>query len=55
MRQVVESGRAIATTARIRHVDGNPIDVELHTVPLLDDWGRLRGIAEIIRDLGTSA
>jgi diguanylate cyclase (GGDEF)-like protein len=22
----------------------------LHTVPLLDDWGRLRGIAEIIRD-----
>lgn len=50
MRSVVESGRPIATTAKLRNADGRLIDVELHSVPLMDDWGRLRGVAEIIRD-----
>jgi diguanylate cyclase (GGDEF)-like protein/PAS domain S-box-containing protein/putative nucleotidyltransferase with HDIG domain len=50
MRQVVESGKAVAASARIRHADGRLIDVEVQTVPLMDDWGRLRGVAEIIRD-----
>ena len=51
LRQVIEGGKAVAGNARVRHADGRHIDVELQTVPLVDDWGRLRGVAEIVRDL----
>ena len=50
MHAVVESGRAIISNLKIRHADGQWIDVETQTVPLLDEHGRLQGVAEIFRD-----
>lgn len=49
LRQAIETGRATAGVAQVRHADGHFVEVELQTVPLLDDWGRLRGAAEILR------
>ncbi|MGQ0635157.1 MAG: diguanylate cyclase [Planctomycetaceae bacterium] len=49
MRQAVESGRAAAGAVRVRNAEGRVVDVEVQTVPLVDDWGRLRGVAEIFR------
>ncbi len=48
---VMASGRATTTTVKIRHADGQWIDVETQSVPLLDEQGHLQGIAEIFRDL----
>jgi diguanylate cyclase (GGDEF)-like protein/PAS domain S-box-containing protein/putative nucleotidyltransferase with HDIG domain len=51
IRKAAESRRAVATMVKVRHEDGHWIDIELQTVPLIDDAGRLRGVAEIFRDM----
>ncbi|MEX0716427.1 MAG: diguanylate cyclase [Planctomycetaceae bacterium] len=48
---VISDGRAISRDLRIQHADGRWIEVELQSVPLVDDRGRLQGVAEIFRDL----
>ncbi len=50
LRQVLNSGRAIARNVRILNAAGNWIEVELQSIPLLDGAGHLRGVAEILRD-----
>ncbi|MEX0701748.1 MAG: diguanylate cyclase [Planctomycetales bacterium] len=51
LNRVISEGRAISQNVRIQHADGRWIEVELQSVPLVDDCGRLQGVAEIFRDL----
>ncbi|MDB5386395.1 MAG: diguanylate cyclase, partial [Planctomycetaceae bacterium] len=54
LRRVLETGRAVATVAKVKHADGTWKEVEIQTVPLLDAERHLYGIAEIVRDLARS-
>jgi diguanylate cyclase (GGDEF)-like protein len=44
-------GKSTTSQVRMRRADGKLIEIELQTVPLLDQNGRLQGTAEIFRDL----
>lgn len=50
LRRVLESGQPLVTTAKILAAGGRWVDVELRSVPLVDDAGQLHGVAEILRD-----
>ena len=52
LQRVLASGRTAMTTLRVKHAAGSWKDVELQTVPLLDNEQRLYGVAGIFRDLG---
>lgn len=47
--EVMETERAMAKSVRVHHADGHWTEVETQTVPLIDEHGKLRGIAEIFR------
>ncbi len=50
LRQALESGHPATRCVRVLNAAANWVDIELQSVPLVDDEGRLRGIAEILRD-----
>jgi diguanylate cyclase (GGDEF)-like protein/PAS domain S-box-containing protein/putative nucleotidyltransferase with HDIG domain len=50
LRQALDAHHADSRNVRILDAAGKWTDVELQAVPLLDDSGRLRGVAEIFRD-----
>jgi hypothetical protein len=50
LRQAIESQHAAARNVKILNAAGNWIDVELQSIPLVDRSGKLRGVAEILRD-----
>jgi diguanylate cyclase (GGDEF)-like protein len=50
LRQALQSGRPATRCVKALNAAANWVDVELQSVPLVDDAGRLRGIAEILRD-----
>jgi diguanylate cyclase (GGDEF)-like protein len=51
MHQVLQGAGAQATEMLLKRADGRLVQVELQTMPLLDDEGRLQGAIEILRDL----
>ncbi len=51
LREVIKSGRAQTAQLQMRRVDGQWINVEVMSVPLIDHDGSLQGVAEIFRDL----
>jgi diguanylate cyclase (GGDEF)-like protein/PAS domain S-box-containing protein/putative nucleotidyltransferase with HDIG domain len=55
MKQVIETGRSATQNVQIQAADGRWIDVELQSVPLIDEQGRLQGVAEIFRDLSRNS
>jgi diguanylate cyclase (GGDEF)-like protein len=50
LRQAIESRHAAARNVKILNAAGDWIDVELQSIPLVDRSGKLRGVAEILRD-----
>jgi diguanylate cyclase (GGDEF)-like protein/putative nucleotidyltransferase with HDIG domain/PAS domain S-box-containing protein len=50
LRQAQESGKATSRHVKIMDAAGSWRDIELQSVPLIDDAGRLRGVAEMLRD-----
>ena len=52
LQRVLATGRTVTTSLRAKHADGAWKEVELQTVPLLDNDQRLYGVAGIVRDLG---
>lgn len=50
LRQVLQTGRAMNIYGQVGTADGQFLNVEIQTVPLLDAQGRLHGVAEILRD-----
>jgi len=50
LRQAIETRHAAARNVKILNAAGDWIDVELQSIPLVDRSGRLRGVAEILRD-----
>lgn len=54
LRQALASGRAATRNVKVLNPAANWIDVELQSVPLVDGSGRLKGIAEILRDTSRS-
>jgi diguanylate cyclase (GGDEF)-like protein/PAS domain S-box-containing protein len=54
LRQALESHHAATRNFRILNATGNWTDVEVQSVPLIDGSGRLRGVAEILRDRSRS-
>jgi diguanylate cyclase (GGDEF)-like protein/PAS domain S-box-containing protein/putative nucleotidyltransferase with HDIG domain len=55
MHQVISSGRAATSAVQIKHADGNWKEVEVQSVPLVDEYHRLQGCAEIFRDLSRNS
>ena len=51
MSEVIQGGQARTAHLQIQHVDGNWVNVEVMTVPMIDHDGSLQGVAEIFRDL----
>jgi diguanylate cyclase (GGDEF)-like protein/PAS domain S-box-containing protein len=54
MHHVLRGGGAQATEMQLVRTDGRMVYVELQSVPLLDEQGRLHGVIEILRDLTRS-
>jgi len=50
LRQALHSGQSATRCVKVLNAAAIWVDVELQSVPLIDDSGRLRGIAEILRD-----
>jgi diguanylate cyclase (GGDEF)-like protein/putative nucleotidyltransferase with HDIG domain/PAS domain S-box-containing protein len=50
LKQVLESGQPTVREVKILNAAGRWTDVELQSIPLIDDAGRLRGVAEIVRE-----
>ncbi|VAX35924.1 diguanylate cyclase/phosphodiesterase (GGDEF & EAL domains) with PAS/PAC sensor(s), partial [hydrothermal vent metagenome] len=48
--QVLENEEPLFSTVRIQHTSGEWIDVEVQTLPITDDQGKLHGIVEIFRN-----
>jgi len=48
---VLQHGRPLTVEHRHRDQEGNPVHVEIRTVPLGDDNGRVTRVAEILRDV----
>ncbi len=55
MHRVISSGQPTTSTVQLRRGDGQTIEVELQSVPLMDHTGQLQGVAEIFRDLGRAS
>lgn len=53
--QALATGRAATHETKIQHADGRWLRVEAYTVPLVDEEGRVLGVAEIHRDLGRTS
>ena len=51
MHKVLQGGGPQATEMQLQRADGRVVRVELQTMPLVDDHGRLHGAIEILRDL----
>ena len=47
---VVRRGRAMTSNLQVRHANETWIPVELQSVPLIDEVGRLHGVLQIFRD-----
>ena len=54
LRQVLETHKATSRLVKVLSAAGNWSDIELQTVPLIDDAGRLRGVAEMLCDQSRS-
>jgi len=50
----IESGRTTLVPILARHAAGHPVQIELQSVPIFDEQGRLLGVAELHRDLSRS-
>ena len=48
--QVLETAKATSRHMKLLSATGSWTEIELQSIPLLDDSGRLRGVAEMIRD-----
>ncbi len=48
--QVLENEEPLFSTVRIQHTSGEWIDVEVQTLPITDEQGKLHGIVEIFRN-----
>lgn len=55
MRRVIETGKPSTQNVQIQSADGRWIDVEMQSVPVIDDDGQLQGVAEIFRDLSRNS
>jgi diguanylate cyclase (GGDEF)-like protein/PAS domain S-box-containing protein/putative nucleotidyltransferase with HDIG domain len=55
MNQVIAEGKPTTSTVQLRRADGKQVEVELQSVPLLDQQGQLHGVAEIFRDLSQNS
>lgn len=53
VRQVSSTGKAACREVKIQHADGTSRPVELQSIPLFDQQGKLQGVAQIIQDLST--
>ena len=51
MHRVVAEGKPTTSTLQLTRGDGAALNVEMQSVPILDEEGRLHGVAEIFRDL----
>lgn len=50
--QMLPTGKPLTSTLPLLHAKGHLVEVEVQSVPLIDEQGTLRGIAEIFRDVG---
>eukprot|EP00913_Durusdinium_trenchii_P028279 g26507.t1 len=50
MNIVAKSRKATITAVRMKRADGRSAEVELQTIPLIDQHGQIQGTAEIFRD-----
>ncbi|MDA1017839.1 MAG: diguanylate cyclase, partial [Planctomycetota bacterium] len=48
---VVRQGRAMTSSVEVRHANGSWVAVELQSVPLVDETGRVHGVLQIFRDM----
>lgn len=55
MKRAVECGKPATQNVQIQAADGRWIDVEMQTVPLIDEEGQIHGVAEIFRDLSRNS
>lgn len=51
----ISAGRPALTDLKLRHANGNWINAEIQTIPLIDNEGQLLGVAEIFRDVTRDA
>jgi diguanylate cyclase (GGDEF)-like protein/putative nucleotidyltransferase with HDIG domain/PAS domain S-box-containing protein len=54
LKQALESGKPTSREIKVLNAAGAWIDIELQTTPLIDSAGRLRGVAEMLRDKSRS-
>ena len=54
MHQVVATGKPSSSIFQMKHGEGHWKEIELQTVPLIDQNQRLQGVAEIFRDVSRS-
>jgi diguanylate cyclase (GGDEF)-like protein/putative nucleotidyltransferase with HDIG domain/PAS domain S-box-containing protein len=55
MKMAIATGTPATQNVQIEAADGRWIDVEMQSVPLFDNEGRLHGVAEIFRDLSRNS
>lgn len=54
MNRVIASGKSMTTELMLKRPDGRLIQIEVQSVPMFGEEGRLVGVAEIFRDLSRS-
>lgn len=54
MHNALTEGAPAVVSMKLSHAAGNRLDAEVQTVPLIDEAGRLRGVAEIYRNISAS-
>lgn len=54
MNQVISCGKATTSQLQAQRENGRVLEVEVQSVPLLDEHGQLHGVAEIFRDMTRS-
>ncbi|MEQ9068923.1 MAG: diguanylate cyclase, partial [Gimesia chilikensis] len=54
MNRVIASGKSMTTELMLKRPDGRLIQIEVQSVPMFGEDGRLVGVAEIFRDLSRS-
>lgn len=54
IQRAIEGGKSYTSSARVQHVDGKWVEVELQAIPLFDQAGHLHGVAQIFQDKSSS-
>ncbi len=53
--ELLAKGKPSSCNVHLEQADGKPVEVELQSIPLIDEFGQPQGIAQILRDLSRTS